>query len=52
MAELSAVAQEHEVNAATGRRQRASREQRQSQTLQDTGTFRERMQRLADNLAV
>lgn len=50
MAELSAVAKVHEMNAVTGRRQRASREQRQLQTLQDIGTFRERMQRLADNL--
>lgn len=50
MAELSAVAKVHEMNAVTGRRQRACREQRQLQTLQDIGTFRERMQRLADNL--
>lgn len=50
MAELSVVAKVHEMNTVTGRRQRASREQRQWQTLEDIGTFRERMQRLADNL--
>ncbi|AHE72510.1 hypothetical protein M942_04260 [Enterobacter ludwigii] len=50
MAELSVVAKVHEMNAVTGRRQRASREQRQWQTLEDIGTFRECMQRLADNL--
>ncbi|MCU6244143.1 hypothetical protein ACOY5P_17560 [Enterobacter asburiae] len=50
MAELSVIVQEHEVNAVYGRRQRASREQRQLQTLQDIGEFCERMQRLADNL--
>lgn len=36
MAELSVVAQEYNVNAATGRRQCVSREQRQ-QTQQDIG---------------
>lgn len=51
MAELSAGAQEHETSVTPGRRQRTRREQRQLQTLQDIGTFRERMQRLADNLA-
>lgn len=50
MAELSVGTQEYETSVTSGRRQRASREQRQLQTLEDIGTFRERMQRLADNL--
>ena len=50
MAELSVGALANETSVSSGRRQRASREQRQLQTLQDIGTFRERMQRLADNL--
>ncbi|WP_124966008.1 hypothetical protein [Trabulsiella odontotermitis] len=39
------------MSVTPGRRQRVHREQRQLQTLQDIGTFRERMERLADNLA-
>ncbi|MGP8939918.1 hypothetical protein V1605_11990 [Enterobacter soli] len=50
MAELSVGALEYEMSVTPGRRQRASCEQRQLQTLQDIGTFRERMQRLAENL--
>jgi len=50
MAELSLVAQEHDTNAMKGGRQRASREQRRQQTLRDITEFRERMQRLAENL--
>lgn len=50
MAELSAGALAYETSVTPGRRQRVSREQRQLQTLQDIGMFRERMQRLADNL--
>jgi hypothetical protein len=51
MEELSVGALEYETSVTPGRRQRARREQRQLQMLQDIGTFRERMQRLADNLA-
>lgn len=50
MAELSVGVLEYETSVTHGRRQRASREQQQLQTLLDIGTFRERMQRLADNL--
>ncbi|MFZ4169103.1 hypothetical protein ACEV60_10585 [Enterobacter ludwigii] len=39
-----------EVNTDIRNRQRASREQRQQQAQQDIVAFRERMQRLADNL--
>ncbi|WP_049857446.1 hypothetical protein [Trabulsiella odontotermitis] len=52
MAELSVMAEAGEVSAATGRRQRASREQRRQQTLRDIAAFRERMQRLADSLVM
>ncbi|WP_149330629.1 hypothetical protein [Citrobacter braakii] len=50
MAELSVAAEGHGTNAITGKRQRASSEQREPQTQQDIAVFRERMQRLADNL--
>lgn len=51
MAEVSVAAKEHGTNVTAGRRQRASREQRQQQTQQDMAAFREWMNRLADNLA-
>ncbi|HBC0589387.1 TPA: hypothetical protein I3599_004762, partial [Enterobacter cloacae] len=50
MAELNVVAEEHGTNAKAGKRQRARREEQLRQTRQDIAAFRERMQRLADNL--
>lgn len=50
MAELSVGALEYETSVTPGKRQRARSEQQQLQTLQDIRMFRERMQRLADNL--
>lgn len=41
---------EYETSVISEKQRRASREQRQLQTLQDIGMFRERMLRLADNL--
>ena len=50
MAELNVAAEEHGTNAISGKRRRARREEQLRQTRQDIAAFRERMQRLADNL--
>ncbi|KAF6706030.1 hypothetical protein G9387_06405 [Enterobacter hormaechei] len=50
MAELNVAAEEHGTNAKAGKRQRVRREEQLRQNRQDIAAFRERMQRLADNL--
>lgn len=52
MVELSVAAQGQDTKVMTRGRPRVSHEQRMQQTLRDIAEFRERMLRLADNMAV
>ncbi|WP_245939533.1 hypothetical protein [Yokenella regensburgei] len=50
MVELNVAAEDHGTKAISGKRQHVRRTEQLRQTRHDIATFRERMQRLADNL--